>query len=300
MVVAIVGPTASGKSLLALDVARATGAEIVAADSATVYRGMDIGTAKPSIAQRDEVPHHMIDVLDPSEDLTVASFQALARSAIDDVLNRGKVPLIVGGSGLYFRAIVDPLEFPATSAKVRTRLQDMAEQVGGDEAHRRLASVDPDSAESIDPRNVRRTVRALEVFELTGKRFSEFRGPWDEYRSIYDLAVVGLAPDKDSMDARIDARVDAMFESGLVAEVERLLEQGYRRSLTSVQALGYHQVLTYLDGGCTLSEAASTTKARTRKFARRQLTWFKADPRVRWFESEAIDVQVRSLGLEGP
>lgn len=285
-VLAVVGPTAAGKSGLAVEMAELLGAEIVSVDSAVVYRGMDVGTDKPSAEALARVPHHLVDVVDPSHTMTVAEFQGRARAAIADILGRGRTPLLVGGSGLYFRAVVDALEFPGTAPDVRARLESEAEDVGGEVLFERLRSLDPAAAMRMEPANVRRTVRALEVIELTGRPFSSFRTAWDEPRSLYQLTVAGLTHPRPELGRRIDARVDAQIERGLVDEVRRLVAAGFRSSLTSVQALGYAQVLAFLDGEASLEEAVAETKRRTRRYARRQLSWFGADPRVEWFESE--------------
>lgn len=285
-VIAIVGPTAAGKSTLALEVAEGLRAEIVSVDSAAVYRGMDIGTDKPSPETLGRAPHHLIDVLDPSHSLSVAEFQGLARGAITEISGRGRMPLLVGGSGLYFRAVVDPLNFPGTDPEVRARFELEANEYGAPALYQRLSEVDPDAAARMDRSNVRRIVRALEVIEITGRRFSSFRAAWDEYRSIYDLVVAGITWPRDEINRRIDERVDEMIARGLVDEVKRLEADGLRESLTSVQALGYAQILRHLDGEIPLGEAVSEIKKRTRSFARRQMAWFRADPRIEWFESD--------------
>lgn len=274
-----------GKSALAVEVAEELGAEIVSIDSTAIYRGMDIGTDKPSRDLRERVPHHLVDVRDPSESVSVAQFQSLARDAIDDIAARGKLPLLVGGSGLYFRAVVDPLTFPGTDQGVRERIIAEGDEQGAAKMHAHLASIDPEAAAQIDPNNLRRTVRALEVFELTGRRFSSFRTGWDSYESIYDLDVIGMSLPLAELDARIDARADAQIHGGLLDELKALTEQGLRDSVTSVQALGYAQLLEHLDGRMSRQEAIDQIKRRTRKFARRQLSWFRADPRIVWFSS---------------
>ena len=280
-VLALVGPTAAGKSELAIRIAQSIDAEIVSIDSAVVYEGMDIGTDKPSPQQLQTVPHHMVDVLDPSQTLTVAEFRQMARAAIEEISSRGKTPLLVGGSGLYFRAVVDPLDFPPNDPEVRLRIEH-------DEGfpYDTLRELDPEAALRIDPANTRRIVRALEVIELTGRPFSSFRTVWDEHRSIFDLHVAGLTWPRDELDRRINSRVDDQVMRGLVEEVKALLERGLRNSLTSVQALGYSQILDHLDGKSSLDEAVEIIKRRTRRFARRQLSWFRADPRVHWFDSD--------------
>ncbi|MGH2733867.1 MAG: tRNA (adenosine(37)-N6)-dimethylallyltransferase MiaA [Actinomycetota bacterium] len=283
-VLALVGPTAAGKSSLALDIAPALDAEIVSIDSAMVYRGMDIGTDKPSAAELARVPHHLVDVVDPGHTLSVAEFQKMGRRAVEDIVARGKRPLLVGGSGLYFRAIVDPLEFPPTCPDVRSRLESQAAEEGALALHDRLAGADPEAAAAIDPANVRRIVRALEVIEITGRRFSSLRRAWDDYRSIYHLVVAGLTFAGSELGRRIDSRVESMIVRGLIEEVRRLEWAGFRGSLSATQVLGYAQFLAHLEGRISLEEAVADTKARTRRLARRQLTWFRADPRVVWFE----------------
>jgi tRNA dimethylallyltransferase len=286
-VLAIVGPTAAGKTALSLEVAGALDAEVVSMDSTMVYRGMDIGTDKPSAADLQRVPHHLVDVVEPSQTLTVAQFQSMARAAVAGVVARGRLPLLVGGSGLYFRAVVDLLEFPGTDPVVRTRLEREAREQGAVALYERLAALDPEAASHIDPPNARRTIRALEVLEATGRLFSSFRTSWEEPRSLYDLTVIGLTEPRPDLHRRIEARVESQVARGLVAEVERLVrEQGLRDSATAVQALGYAQVLAHLDGRLSLEEAVEETKMRTRRFARRQMSWFQADPRVTWFISD--------------
>jgi tRNA dimethylallyltransferase len=277
---AIVGPTGTGKSAMVLGIAEQLGAEIVAVDAFTVYRGMDVGTAKPAHEDRTRVPHHMIDVLDPAEDCTVQWFQGAAREAIDRVHARGKTPLLVGGSGLYFRAVVDQLEFPPTDPTIRG---EIAGRYHADPtaAHRALQAVDPAAAAYIDPGNLRRSVRALEVIALTGRAFSDWRRAWDTYESIYpDLQVVGLDMPQEQLTVRLDARVEWMVAHGLVEECRTLAASVLSR--TARQAIGYAEVLDSLAGGCELGEAVERIKARTRHYAARQRRWFRRDLRVRW------------------
>lgn len=259
------------------------GAEIVSVDSAAIYRGMDIGTGKPSADDRQRVAHHLLDIADPDETPTVAQFQETGRACVDDILGRGRVPLLVGGSGLYFRAIVDPLEFPPTDPEVRGRLEAEVYELGGYEMFERLEASDPEAAARMHPANVRRTIRALEVIEITGRPFSSYRVAWDDRESVYDLRAAGLTLPLEELGARIDARVDALIARGWVEEVAALREAGARFSATSLQALGYAQILDHLDGRLSLDQAIDETKRRTRKFARRQLRWFRADPRITWF-----------------
>ncbi len=278
------GPTASGKTDLAVRLARrliADGvpAEIVNADSMLVYRGMDVGTAKPTVAERGGIVHHLLDILDVTQTATVADFQGLARAAIAECRARGVVPVLVGGSALYVRAIVDEFDFPGTDPAVRGRLTDELDRVGAVALHERLASLAPEVAAGILPGNSRRTVRALEVIELTGS----YRATLPEWR--YALAGVhqwGLDVARDELDRRIGARVDRMWEAGLVEEVRGLVGRGLREGLTASRALGYRQVLAFLDGAITEAEAREQTAAGTRRFARKQLGWFRRDQRIAW------------------
>jgi tRNA dimethylallyltransferase len=279
-VLALVGPTAAGKTELALAVAERLGAEVVSADAMLVYRGMDIGTAKPTPEERARVPHHLVDLVDPDEEFSVARFQPLARAAIAEVLGRGRTPLLVGGSGLYFHAVVDDFVFPPTDQAVRVRLEAEAARVGLPELYRRLAAADPPAAARIQPANLRRTVRALEVMELTGRPFSSFRGAMDTPVSRYRLTLLGLDPGPEPLRARVAERVAAMAEAGLVEEVRRLAERPLSR--TARQALGYKELLDAMEQGTPVAEALEAVVRRTRAYARRQLAWFRRDPRVRW------------------
>jgi tRNA dimethylallyltransferase len=279
-VLALVGPTAAGKTELALAVAERLGAEVVSADAMLVYRGMDIGTAKPTPEERARVPHHLVDLVDPGEEFSVARFQPLARAAIAEVLGRGRTPLLVGGSGLYFHAVVDDFVFPPTDQSVRVRLEAEAARVGLPELYRRLAAADPPAAARIQPANLRRTVRALEVMELTGRPFSSFRGAMDTTVSRYRLTLLGLDPGPEPLRARVAERVAAMAEAGLVEEVRRLAERPLSR--TARQALGYKELLDAMEQGTPVAEALEAVVRRTRAYARRQLAWFRRDPRVRW------------------
>ncbi len=290
---ALVGPTGTGKSRVALDAAAAVGAEIVAVDAFTVYRGMDIGTAKPGPADRARVAHHLVDVLDPQEDCTVAWFQAAARRAIDGVLARGHPPLLVGGSGLYFRAVVDPLELPPTDPAVRAELEA---RYGADPAaaHAALTVADPAAAAAIEPTNLRRAVRALEVLAVTGRPFSDFRRAWDRWDPVYPrLRVVGLSVARRRLVAALDARVDAMVGDGLVEECRRLARRPLSR--TARQAIGYREILDALASGGDVGAAIERTKVRTRRYAARQARWFAADPRVSWVDPADAPEVLRSL-----
>lgn len=283
--VQFVGPTASGKSSLAVQVAEALTAsgrptEIVNADSMVVYRGMDIGTAKPSRQDRERVPHHLVDIMDVTQTASVAQMQQLARHVIADLRARGTIALLVGGSALYSRAITDHFEFPATDPLVRAQLEDELDRFGSEALHARLASLDPAAAEAILPGNGRRVVRALEVLQTQGSLRPAL--PQWTY-ALANTHTFGLELDRALMDTRIEERVDAMWREGLVDEVRGLVEVGLRDGLTASRALGYRQVLAMLDGACTEAEAIDQTKAGTRRFARKQLGWYRRDHRITWW-----------------
>jgi tRNA dimethylallyltransferase len=297
-VVAVVGPTATGKSELGIALALALGGEVVNADSMQLYRGMDIGTAKLAPAEQRGVPHHLLDIWEVTEPASVAEYQRLARAAIDAVLARGGTPVLVGGSGLYVRAALDPLEFPGTDPAVRDRLERELAAVGAGALHARLSRVDPQAAQAILPSNGRRIVRALEVVELTGRPFAATLpgygapgGPPGPGR--HEAVQVGL--DRSDLDGRIDLRVDRMWRRGLVAEVHRLEACGLRAGRTAGRALGYQQVLAALDGRCSAEQARLETQRATRRFARRQRSWFRRDPRVCWLDAAAPDLLDRAL-----
>ncbi len=274
-------------------VAAQCNAEIVAVDAFTVYRDMDIGTAKPSAEDRAAVRHHLVDVLRPEDVCTVEWFQAAARAAIDQVLARGRTPLLVGGSGLYFRAVVDPLEFPPTDADVRARLERRYAEAPA-QAHADLQRADPAAAARMDAGNTRRAVRALEVYELTGRPFSEWRRVWDHWDPIYPgLQVIGLRSDPPTRAAWLDARVDAMLAAGWLQECRALAERAL--SATARQAIGYGELLDHLDGRCSYDAAVDHIKTRTRRYATRQERWFRADPRVQWALADDAPDLVRAL-----
>jgi tRNA dimethylallyltransferase len=279
-VVAVVGATASGKSALALDLAEALGGEVVNTDSMQLYRGMDVGTAKLPLAERRGIPHHLLDVLDVTQPATVAEFQRWAREVIDDCARRGVVPVLVGGSALYTRAVLDEFEFPGTDPAVRARLEGELASVGSEALHARLAEQDPAAAAQVLPSNGRRVVRALEVIEITGRPFT---ATLPEQRYHYDGAVqVGVDIDRETLDRRIALRVQQMWADGFVDEVRTLAAQGLREGRTASRALGYQQVLALLDGEITEAEAIERTTSATRRFARRQDSWFRKDPRITW------------------
>ncbi|GGP98566.1 tRNA (adenosine(37)-N6)-dimethylallyltransferase MiaA [Streptomyces roseolilacinus] len=285
-VIAVVGPTAAGKSDLGVHLARELGGEVVNADSMQLYRGMDIGTAKLTPEERGGITHHLLDVWDVTETASVAEYQRLARAEIDRLLAEGRTPVLVGGSGLYVRGAIDALEFPGTDPAVRARLEAELEEHGSGALHARLAEADPDAARAILPGNGRRVVRALEVIEITGKPFTANLPGHD---SVYDTIQIGVDVERPELDARIAARVDRMWEAGLVDEVRALEERGLREGRTAARALGYQQVLAALAGECTEREARDETVRATKRFARRQDSWFRRDPRVRWLSGAAAD-----------
>ncbi|RRD47483.1 tRNA (adenosine(37)-N6)-dimethylallyltransferase MiaA [Tessaracoccus sp. OH4464_COT-324] len=290
-VIVIVGPTASGKSKLAVDVAlalvsRGTLAEVVNADSMLVYRGMDIGTAKPTQAERRGVVHHLIDFMEVTESASVAEFQRLARAAIADVRARNGVPIVVGGSALYTRAIVDEFEFPGSDAEVRARWEAELQRIGVEALHERLRETAPESAARIEPGNARRIVRALEVAELTGSHSASL--PEWTY-AIENVHQFGLTMERAVLDQRITDRVSAMWAEGLVAEVSALLGRGLRAGRTASRAIGYRQVIDYLDGRISEDESRDAVARATKRFFRKQLGWYRRDPRIIWLQADAKD-----------
>jgi tRNA dimethylallyltransferase len=293
-VVAVVGPTASGKSALAVEVALALAGEVVNADAFQLYRGMDVGTAKPTAPERRGVPHHLLDVLDVTQEASVAGYQRAAAAVFDDIAARGRHAVLVGGSGLYVRAVLDGLEIPPTDPAVRARLEGELAAAGAPALHARLAGRDPAAAAAILPTNGRRVVRALEVGELTGRPFVATM-PVSAYAR--PAMQVGLNVPRDVLDERIVARVDRMWRDGLVDEVRRLDAEGLSRGRTAARALGYAQVLRLLAGELTDDEARAQTVAATRRYARRQESWFRRDPRVTWLRHDDPDLVSRVVDL---
>lgn len=292
-IVAVVGATASGKTGLSLDLAERLDGEVVNTDAMQVYRGMDVGTAKLPVAERRGIPHHLLDTLSVRDPATVAEFQAWARAAIADLRAVGRTPVLVGGSALYTRAILDRFEFPGTDDAVRRRLEAELEEVGAAALHQRLRAVDPEAAERILVENGRRIVRALEVVEITGRPFTASL-PTLEYADPRSVQI-GVDIDRPTLDARIERRVDLMFAHGLVAEVERLLAEGLAAGRTASTAIGYREVAAHLRGELTLDEARERTVVATRRFARRQDSWFRKDPRVVWIRFDDPDLVDKAL-----
>jgi tRNA dimethylallyltransferase len=279
--VIICGPTATGKSDLALEVAEKFNGEVINADSMQLYRGMDIGTAKLTIAQRREIPHHLLDILSVKEDASVAQYQSLARAAIDEIQSRGKVAIVVGGTGLYIKSIIDEMNFPETDPVLRKKLEDEAELLGTAELYSRLRLLDPEAAAAIEPGNTRRIIRALEVIEVTGKPYSA-NLPSDTSIRFPDALHIGLAMERSSLAPRIEARVHRMFDQGLVDEVRALVAQGLLEGTTAQRAIGYAQAIALINGEISQSQAIEETIVATRQYVRRQETWFKRDQRIQW------------------
>jgi len=303
--VVIVGPTAVGKTEISLQLAARLGGEIVSADSRLFYRGMDIGTAKPSPAERARVPHHLIDIAEPDQVWSLAMFQRAARQAIAAIHARARLPMLVGGTGQYVRAVIEGWQVPEVrpNPQLRNALETWAQEITPVGLYQRLAAIDPEAAENIDPRNLRRTVRALEVIFTTGQRFSAQRIKGD---APYQTLRLGLTRPRPELFARVDARIEAMLAAGWVAEVERLLEKGYQPELPTMSAIGYAEIIAYLQGEMTLDEAVAQIRRRTRVFVRRQANWFKRDdPRILWFEMgpdtiTAMEAAIRSWLVQDP
>lgn len=282
--IVIVGPTSVGKTELAIKLAQLLNGEIISADSRLFYRGMDIGTAKPSIEERNIVPHHLIDVADPDEVWTLAQFQQIAISVIDQIHQRKRLPFLVGGTGQYIRAVIENWQIPRIKpdTALRTALEVWSAEIGAQGLHTRLAVLDPIAAETIDPRNLRRTIRALEVIMSTGTKFSgqRLRG-----KPRYRCLILGLTRPREELYRRIDDRIDSMLRQGLVEEVRGLLTKGYSPDLPSLSAIGYREIISYLKGSTTLEESVMLIKRATRSFVRRQANWFRSDdPSINWFQ----------------
>lgn len=288
-VLAIVGPTAVGKTRLALALAERVPLEIVSADSRTVYRGMDIATAKPTPAERARVPHHLLDVAEPDQPYSLAMYQAAALAAIADIIQRGRLPLLVGGAGLYVSAVCDGLMLPDVppDPELRDTLEARARQDGWQALQPLLRAVDPTSADRIDPRNVRRVIRALEVHHVTGRPFSSWQTPGP---SPVEAIRVGLALERERLRDRIDARIDSWLAGGLIDEVRALLERGYAPDLPSMSGLGYREIAAYVRGEISLDDARDRMRIATHQYAKRQMIWFRRDPRITWFDGDRVTV----------
>lgn len=299
--VAVVGPTATGKSDLGLDLAERLGGEVVNIDAMQQYRGMDIGTAKLPVAERRGIAHHQLDVLEVTETATVARYQAAAAADVEAILARGGVPVIVGGSMMYVQALLDQWQFPATDPEVRAKWEAVLDTEGAAAVHRALEQVDPAAAATILPTDGRRMVRALEVVELTGRPFAASQPTIGTPR--WNTVILGVDRETADLDARIARRTDLMFDGGLVDEVHRLIERGLREGVTAPRAIGYAQVLAWMDGEYDLAEARERTFIGTRRYVRRQRSWFRRDPRIRWLDGAdpaMVDAAVRVLNEPRP
>jgi tRNA dimethylallyltransferase len=292
-VIALVGPTAVGKTALSLDLALELSAEIINADAMQIYKGMDIGTAKLPLSQRRGVIHHQIDVLDPIDEANVSQYQKQTREIIRELLNRKVQPILVGGSGLYVNSVLEDLEFPGTSLELRAKYEELLEEKGVEHLFKMLEEIDPLAAENILPNNARKIVRALEVNELTGKRFN---AKLPEPSPIFPDVRIALDMPRDLLDKRITERVHQMFADGFIDEVQKI-EESLRKGKTSLRALGYSQVLSYLAGEIQKEEAITLTINATKKFARRQLSWFRRDPLIHWLDATSSDLFEQSMKL---
>ena len=292
--IVICGATATGKSDLAVAVAKEIDAQVINADSMQLYKGMDIGTAKLTITERNGVEHHLIDVLDIKDDANVAWYQNLARNRIDEVIAAGQSVVVVGGTGLYIKSILDDLNFPDTNPDVRQKITDEAENLGNEIMHQKLAKLDPAAALAIPKENLRRIIRALEVIELTGKPFTA-NLPREESSRYPNAQQFGLALDRDNLDNKIDERVERMWAKGFAREVSLLMTQGLEQATTAKKALGYSQLMDYLNGECSEDFAKEETKRTTKAYARRQQTWFARDSRINWLEQASTSARLEKL-----
>ncbi len=289
--VVIAGPTAVGKTAVGIELALKCGAEIVSADSMMIYRKMDVGTDKPTLLQRRGVPHHLIDIIDPADEFNVVQYQKLALAAIQDIGERGRLPLLVGGTGLYIRALTDQFSFPgAPDPEIRKRLEIMAQKFGSCRLYKCLASVDGPTAAQLHPNDERRIIRALEVYFKTGKPLSRlYCRQRNRAHASFNLQMFGLYMDRDKLYERINKRVEELLAKGLLQEVRSLLNLGYNPNLISMQGLGYKELVSYIQGNISLVEATEILKRNTRRFAKRQLTWFKRDQRLHWINVQEFD-----------
>lgn len=292
--VIIVGPTAVGKTSCSVELARRLNGEIISADSMQIYRGMDIGTAKIEEVEMEGIPHHMIDEVDPDEEFSVSDFKSKAFDYIEDIASRGKLPLVVGGTGLYVNSLVYNLDFTRASSdeEIRNRYTRYAEVYGKDYVYKRLKAVDPITANKLNINDVKRVIRALEVYEVTGKPMSESNSDFREESDHFNLSYIGLDMKRDKLYERINRRVDSMLEKGLVEEVKLLLDKGYNRDNTSMKAIGYKEVIDYLEGITSYDEMLFLLKRNSRRFAKRQLTWFRRDSRIKWFDMETYNLDL--------
>jgi tRNA dimethylallyltransferase len=290
-IIVIVGPTAVGKTYVSIELAKKLGTEIISADSMQIYKGMDVGTAKINDEEKQGIIHHMIDLIYPDENYSVSDFKTEAEKNINEILSKGKTPVIAGGSGLYVNSLIYDLDF--SNAKSNDKLRDYYtyyhQEHGEDALYEKLMKIDPESAEKIHKNNVKRVIRALEVYDLTGRKFSETNTDIRKKSSKYDFILIGLSMDRKALYERINQRVDKMIDDGLVEEVKALLDKGFEKNLISMQAIGYKEIIEFLEGNITFEEAVNILKRNTRHFAKRQFTWFLKDENVKWFNIEDVN-----------
>ncbi len=286
-IIAVAGPTASGKTALAIEIARRFNGEVVSCDSMQIYRFMDIGTAKPDQSELAAIPHHMIDIFHPRERCSVADFVKLARECIDDIIRRGKLPVLAGGTGLYMDSVIENIVFEdfGSSPDFRNEMQKLANSEGNDAVHHLLAERDPEAAEKIHPNNIRRVIRALEVCRLTGKTFTQVNLE-SRREPVYDALILGIDAERKILYERINKRVDKMMEAGLLGEVQQLKDMGIDRDATAMQAIGYKEILDFFEGKATLEAAVEKIKMESRRYAKRQSTWFRRNEKIQWVRVE--------------
>jgi len=289
-IIAVAGPTASGKTALAIEIARKFNGEVVSCDSMQIYKFMDIGTAKPDKSEQEAVRHHMIDIVHPTERCSVADFVKLARECIEDVISRGKLPVLAGGTGLYMDSVLENIVFEdfGSDPEFRAEMQKLADTEGADLIHHLLAEKDPVAAEKIHPNNVRRVIRALEVCRLTGKTFTQVNLE-SRREPVYDALILGIDADREVLYERINKRVDKMMDNGLLEEVQSIRDMGIGRDTTAMQAIGYKEILEFLEGTATLEEAVEKIKMESRRYAKRQMTWFRRNDKIQWVSAESPD-----------
>jgi len=293
-VIVLAGPTATGKTDLAIELALLVNGEVISADSAQVYRYMDIGTAKPTLEEQRGIPHHMMDIVYADEEFSVAQYKAMAEAAIRDILARGKVPIVAGGTGLYISSLVYNIQFSETMSDwaFRERMKALAEQYGPEYLHNKLKEVDPISAQKIHPNNVKRVIRALEVYETTGRPISEHQAQSRTKPPEFEYLLYGLTMDRQKLYERIEKRTDIMMEKGLADEVAKILKMGYSRDLVSLQAIGYKEIAAAIYGECSMDEAVQQIKLNTRHLAKRQMTWFNSMEGLKWLDTQVLDRRV--------
>ena len=292
-IIVIGGPTATGKTKLSVELAKKFNGEIVSSDSVQIYKKLNIGSAKPTKEEMSGITHHLIDILEPTETFSVYDFTELAKAAINDISSRGKLPIVVGGTGLYISSLVDNVSFAEgeSDLSLRKKLNDEAEKTGADAMHLKLAQIDPEAAEKIHPNNIKRVIRALEIYYSTGKTMTEHNSVSKLIESPYDAKMYALTTDREIIYSRIDTRVDVMVKEGLIEEVSSLLASGVTRDMQSMQGIGYKEIVSYLEGEISKEEAIDAVKQNSRRYAKRQLTWFRRDERYTWLDiNEKIDV----------